>query len=200
MRSLLPYPALAVCLVLMWLLLTAFTPGQFVLAVLVAVGASHAMNALGEVSPKVHRWLAIPQLLGIVLYDIAISNVTVAKTLLFGRRSRQSGFVTIPLRLRNPSALAVLAIVLTSTPHGSMPLKRSSFRIVACSEAVRCADSPTVLAAPLDALDVVSAAPEVALTSAFFRSSTFLSMLLVSDSVCSDVDCEMVWEIVCAAI
>jgi len=116
MRSLLPYPALAVCLVLIWLLLTAFTPGQFVLAVLVAVGASHAMHALGEVSPKVRRWLAIPQLLGVVLYDIAISNVTVAKTLLFGRRSRQSGFVTIPLRLRNPSALAVLAIVLTSTP------------------------------------------------------------------------------------
>lgn len=116
MRRLVPYPLLAIGLALAWLLLSGFTRGQFVLAVLVSVSAAHALRALGEVSPRIHRWLAIPQFLGIVLYDIAISNITVAKTLLFGKRGRQPGFVTVPLKLTNPAALAILAIVVTSTP------------------------------------------------------------------------------------
>lgn len=117
MRRLLPYPLLAASLALMWLLLAGFTPGQFVLALVVAVMATHAFKALGEPSPKIRRWLAIPELIGIVLYDIARSNVAVAWILLSAsRRPRTSGFVTIPIRLRNPTGLAVLAIVLTSTP------------------------------------------------------------------------------------
>lgn len=116
MRKLLPYPALIVGLVLMWLLLTSFTRGQFVLAVLVSVGAAHALTALGEVSPSVRRWMAIPELLGIVFYDVAASNLSMARTLLSRRRDRRSGFVVVPVRLTNTSALAILAIVLTSTP------------------------------------------------------------------------------------
>lgn len=117
MRRLLPYPLLAANLALMWLLLAGFTRGQFVLAIMVAIGASHALKALGEVSPRIHRWLAIPELIGIVLYDIARSNIAVTYILLSGaRRERKSGFITVPIRLRNPTGLAVLAIVLTSTP------------------------------------------------------------------------------------
>jgi multicomponent K+:H+ antiporter subunit E len=115
-RRVVPYPLLTIGLALVWLLLSGFTRGQFVLAVLVSVSAAHALHALGEVSPNIHRWLAIPQFLGIVAHDVAISNITVATALLFDRRDRLSGFVTVPLRLKNPSALAILAIVLTSTP------------------------------------------------------------------------------------
>lgn len=116
MRRLVPYPLLAIGLALVWLLLSGFTRGQFVLAVLVSVSAVHALHALGEVSPKIHRWLAVPQLLGIVFYDVALSNIAVAGTLLSARRDRKPGFVTVPLRLKNPAALAILAIVVTSTP------------------------------------------------------------------------------------
>lgn len=116
MRRIVPYPVLAIALALVWLLLSGFTRGQFVLAVIVSLSAAHALHALGEVSPRIHRWLAIPQLLGIVLYDVAISNITVARALLFAKRDRQPGFVTMPIRLKNPSALAILAIVVTSTP------------------------------------------------------------------------------------
>lgn len=117
MRQLLPYPLLAASLAAMWLLLAGFTRGQFVLAVIVAIGATHAFKALGEPSLKIRRWLAIPELIGIVLYDTALSNAAVAWTLLSGsRRPRTSGFVTIPIQLRHPTGLAVLAIILTSTP------------------------------------------------------------------------------------
>lgn len=116
MRRIVPYPMLAVGLMLAWLLLSGFTRGQFALAILVSITAAHALHALGEVSPRIHRWLAIPQLLGIVFYDVGLSNIAVARTLLFPRRDRRPGFVTVPLRLKNPAALAILAIVVTSTP------------------------------------------------------------------------------------
>lgn len=117
MARLLPYPVLAVGLALMWLLLAGFTRGQFVLAVAVAVGASHGLRALGEASPHVRSARALVRLFGIVMYDILRSNIAVASIILSGkRRTRQSGFVSIPLRLRNPNGLAILAIVVTSTP------------------------------------------------------------------------------------
>lgn len=117
MRRWLPYPLLAVALALMWLLLSGFTPGQLVLAVIVSVGSTHALRTLGETSPRIGRWLAMPQLFGIVLYDIVRSNIAVARILLVGAgHPRTSNFVTVPLRLRHPSGLAILALIITSTP------------------------------------------------------------------------------------
>jgi multicomponent K+:H+ antiporter subunit E len=117
LTGLVPYPLLTASLALMWLLLSGFTAGQFILAAAFSVGASHALSALGEASPRIRRWTAIPELVNIVLVDIVRSNIAVAQLLLSGtRRPRNSGFIVVPLRTRNPSALAVLAIVLTSTP------------------------------------------------------------------------------------
>lgn len=116
MKSLIPFPLLALALALMWLLLAGFSWGQLVIAACVSIGATHALAALGEVSPAIRRWTAIPELFGIVLYDIVRSNIAVTGLILTNRRPRQSGFVAVPLRLRNPSALAILAIIVTSTP------------------------------------------------------------------------------------
>lgn len=128
MTRIVPYPLLAVGLILMWLLLGGFTPGHLVLGILVGIGCTHALAALGEKSLKVRRWLVIPQLFGIVLYDIVRSNIAVARIILSGNRSeRRSGFITIPLRVRHPSALAILSIILTSTP-GTAWLDYSSAR------------------------------------------------------------------------
>ena len=114
---LLPYPLLGLGLMLMWLLLAGFTLGQFVLSVAVAVLACQALKALGEKSPHIRRWLAIPELTGIVLYDIIRSNMAVSSLLLsIHERPRHSGFITVPIRLRHPSGLAILSIIITSTP------------------------------------------------------------------------------------
>ena len=128
MTRIIPYPLLAAGLILMWLLLGGFTPGHLVLAIVVGIGCTHALAALGEKSLKVRRWLVIPKLFGIVLYDIVRSNIAVARIILSGNsRERRSGFITIPLRVRHPSALAILSIILTSTP-GTAWLDYSSAR------------------------------------------------------------------------
>lgn len=128
MKRVFPYPLLAAGLALMWLLMTSFTPGNLVLAAIVATGSAHALRALGEASPRIRRWLAMPELFFIVLLDIVRSNIAVAGLILtISRNRRRSGFIVVPTRLRHPSALGILAVVLTSTP-GTAWLDYSSAR------------------------------------------------------------------------
>ncbi|MGB3500784.1 MAG: Na+/H+ antiporter subunit E [Mesorhizobium sp.] len=117
MARILPYPLLAIGLAIMWLMLSGVTRGQLVLAIGVGVGATHALKTLGEARPQINSLGALFRLLGIVIVDIVRSNVAVAKILLTGeKRERRSGFVKIHLRLTNPVGLAILSIVITSTP------------------------------------------------------------------------------------
>jgi multicomponent K+:H+ antiporter subunit E len=52
-----------------------------------------------------------------VLWDIILSNAAVARIVLgAGRREWSSGFVEIPLELRDQYGLAALACIITSTP------------------------------------------------------------------------------------
>ena len=117
MTRVLPYPLLAAALLLMWLLLSGFSVGQFVLGSLVAFGATWAMVPLEPSKPRIRRWSAIPKLAGMVLLDILRSNIAVASIILFGRKGgATSGFVDIPLKLRDPTGLAALACIITTTP------------------------------------------------------------------------------------
>ena len=113
----LPYPLLSASLVLMWLALNGFTLGHLLLGCIVSVFASWGMAALRPAKPRLPKWYLLPKLLGIVLYDIVRSNIAVASILVTGGMGkRKSGFVTVPLDLENPTALAVLAVLVTSTP------------------------------------------------------------------------------------
>lgn len=117
MNRVLPYPLLTAALLLTWLLLTSFSPGQFLLGAVIAVAASRAMAALQPSKPRLRGWQFIPRLAGIVALDILRSNIAVASIILGGRRrDRVAGFVAIPLDLRDKTGLAVLACIVTSTP------------------------------------------------------------------------------------
>lgn len=116
MRRVLPYPLMTAALALMWMLLNSFSLGQFLLGTAVAIAASRAMAALQPPKPRLRRWQLIPRLAALVTLDILRSNVAVAGIILRGRRDRVSGFVAIPLELRDRTGLAVLACIVTSTP------------------------------------------------------------------------------------
>lgn len=117
MKRWLPYPLLTALLLAMWLLLNGLSAGHVVLGLVVAIAASWAMATLQPAKPRLRRWGRIPRLAGIVLGDIVRSNIAVSSIIIQGRRrERTSGFVVIPLQLRDPMALAVLACIVTSTP------------------------------------------------------------------------------------
>jgi len=117
MSKILPYPLLAIFLIIMWLLLTNFSLGQFLLGTILAFIAVQGLAALHPAKPRLRRWDLLPKLIAIVLYDIVRSNIAVAKIILQGsKRERISGFMTIPLDLRDSTGLALLSIIITSTP------------------------------------------------------------------------------------
>ena len=83
---------------------------------LVAVLVSRAMLALKPEDTGFKSSLAVFRLAGLVSADIVRSNIAVARIVLFRRAERKSGFLHLPIDLRNPHALAVLAIIITATP------------------------------------------------------------------------------------
>lgn len=117
MRRLLPYPLLTASLLVMWVLLNDLTPGHVLLGAVIAISASNIMARLQPQKPRIRRWWSIPQLIAIVAADILRSNIAVARLILRQKHVRRvSGFVTIPLDLRDHTGLSVLACIVTSTP------------------------------------------------------------------------------------
>lgn len=118
MTKLVPHPLLSGGLVVMWLLLNHFSLGHLLLGAAVALVAGRAMAALEPVRPRIRRWDLVFLLFARVMADVLRSNLAVARLIVLGSRAgpRKSGFVAIDLEIRDPTALAVLAVILTSTP------------------------------------------------------------------------------------
>jgi multicomponent K+:H+ antiporter subunit E len=112
-------PVLVGTLLVMWLLLNqSLALGHIVLGLVLALAVAYASSVLRPVQPRIRRGYLALVLLANVLGDVVRSNISVAGIILGLVRNRhvQSGFVKIPLELRDPHALAVLAGIVTSTP------------------------------------------------------------------------------------
>lgn len=113
---------LIVTLVGIWLLLNGeLSVMSIAFGVLLALLLVLAIAQLRPVRPRLrHVHLAIP-LVAAVLVDIVLSNLGVARVVLGLTRNRQvrSGFIDIPLELSDPHGLAILAVIVTSTPGTS---------------------------------------------------------------------------------
>lgn len=116
MTRLLPYPLLSLSLLVMWLLLTGFSTGHFLVAAAVALIVSRTMLGLRPEKPRIRFGLAMVKLAAIVLADIVRSNIAVGRIVLFRPPQRRSGFIDLPIEMRSPYGLAVLAIIITATP------------------------------------------------------------------------------------
>lgn len=106
-------------LTVLWLALNqTFAPGHLVLGVLLALLLAWASATLRPLQARLVRIDLALALMGVVLVDVVRSNLHVAGIVLglSGRRRIVSGFLDIPLELRDPHGLAALAVILTSTP------------------------------------------------------------------------------------
>jgi len=104
-------------LLVLWLLLNGLSVGHILLGGTVALIGGWAFAALEPPKMRLRRPLAVLRLTAFVFADIVRSNVAVAR-LILGLEPRRwaSGFVDVPLELRNPYGLATLACIITSTP------------------------------------------------------------------------------------
>ncbi|MCZ7660001.1 MAG: Na+/H+ antiporter subunit E [Xanthobacteraceae bacterium] len=117
-RRLVPHPLLTATIVVVWcLLLNDFSVSNAVLGLLVGVLVPIATSVYWPQRASVRNPLAILEYGAIVAWDIVVSNVQVAYLVLFRRGdSLRSHFVTVPLDLKSPEAIATLAGTITMTP------------------------------------------------------------------------------------
>lgn len=108
----------ALLLPAIWVLLNGTpTPGQLVLGLLLTALALYASSQMRPLSPHPRRPLTAAILLLHVLIDIVRSNFAVAGVILGPAAKRQNAaFMQIPIDMRDPHGLAVLACIITATP------------------------------------------------------------------------------------
>lgn len=108
---------LALVLVLVWLLLVGeLSIAHLLLAALLAVLIPRFSERLRERRGMPGRPLVMARLMLVVLRDIVVSNLQVAR-LILGPESRiRPGFVWIPLDIHNVYGITALASIITMTP------------------------------------------------------------------------------------
>ncbi len=119
MRRWLPYPLLSLSIFIMWLLLNqSLAASHLVVAVVLALGGGLMVVPLEPPKARLRHPRAMVKLALLVLQDIVRSNIAVARIITDPRRlpGEVSGFVRIPLDMRDPYGLAVLAFIITATP------------------------------------------------------------------------------------
>ncbi len=117
MRRLVPAPLLSATLFVVWLLLAnTLDPAHLVLAAIIAVVVPWFTERLRPERPRPRKPLVIIRLGLIVLWDIVLSNIDVARRILGPESAITPSFVWVPLELTDPHAILSLAGIITMTP------------------------------------------------------------------------------------
>ena len=129
-----PSPMLSLALFVVWLLLNqSLDAATLLLAALLAIAVPLLTKSLRPARVKVRKPLLAVRLGGMVACDLVVSALTVARLLLTRPGSEMSPrFVRVPLAMRDPNALATLAMILCLTPGtawGEISLDRSTLLI-----------------------------------------------------------------------
>ncbi len=118
MRGLLPHPWLTIVLIFIWAMLNnSVSLGVIVVGAILGVLIPLFTAPYWPKQPKMKNFPMIVEYIFVVFWDIVVANVVVAWTILFMRnRDIHSNWVAIPLDLRTPEAITVLAGTITLTP------------------------------------------------------------------------------------
>lgn len=115
---LLPHPLLTLLLVAVWQMLVNYVSlGTLVFGLILGILIPLLTAPYWPDRPRLKNPAMIVEFILIVLWDIVVANVSVAKIILFKRNQDMSPtWVTVPLDLRSPEAITVLAGTITMTP------------------------------------------------------------------------------------
>jgi len=134
MKRWIPSPPLSLGLFVVWLLLNqSLDAATLLLAAILALAVPLLTQSLRPSTVRMRRPGLALRLSGLVLYDMVRSALTVARLLLTQRNADMKPcFVRVPLDVRDPNALAVLAMIVCLTPGtawGEVSFDRSSVLI-----------------------------------------------------------------------
>ena len=117
MKRWLPTPLVSLALLLLWLMLNqTLEPAHILLGALIAVAIPLMVAPLRPTPVRVSRPLTVIRLTVYSLIEILRSCFNVCTLILFGGDRLNTQFIRIPLDLKDPHGLAVLACIINSTP------------------------------------------------------------------------------------
>ena len=118
MSRVLPHPALTLTLAVVWVLLAKeLSAGSVLLGLLLGWLIPWITRPFWPDRPRLRRPLRIVEYVLVVLWDICIANVQVARVVLTVRDADlRPAFIAIPLELTAPEAITAFAATITLTP------------------------------------------------------------------------------------
>jgi multicomponent K+:H+ antiporter subunit E len=134
LRRWLPSPPLSLALFVVWLLLNqSLDAATLLLAAILAIAVPLLTRSLRPATARMRRPGVALRLCGAVAHDVVQSALAVGLLLLTRRLDRMAPrFVHVPLDVRDPNALAVLAMIICLTPGtawGEISFDRTSLLI-----------------------------------------------------------------------
>ena len=141
----LPHPLLTLGLTVTWVLLAnSFSVGAVLLGLILGVAIARLTASFWPDRPRFTAHGKFAAYVLLVLWDIVVANVQVARLILFVPLSRlHTRFVVIPLTLRSPEGITLFAGTITMTP-GTVSCDLSAD---GRSLLVHCLDAPDAVAA-----------------------------------------------------
>lgn len=117
-RRIFPHPYLTILLLLVWLMLVnKLAVGSVIFGLFLGIVIPQMTAVYWPDRARIRNIPAILAYVAIVVKDIVMANIEVAKIVLFKpNRALRPAWITIPLELRSPEAITVLAGTITLTP------------------------------------------------------------------------------------
>lgn len=116
-KRLLPHPALAGTLLVAWLLLMdSAAPGVILLGLMLALVISRWSAEFWPEQVSFRRPGLLLRFVPLVLWDILVANIVVAKLILGANRKLRPAFLVIPVDLESSHAITTFASIITLTP------------------------------------------------------------------------------------
>lgn len=112
-----PHPILSIILLLIWLMLNnTISAGHIVLGSILSMLIPWLTQRFWPEQVCLGRWSTILKFFFLVGYDIIISNISVAKLILGKNDALKPDFLEIPLEIKHPLGLSILASTISLTP------------------------------------------------------------------------------------
>lgn len=141
----LPHPALSLLLAASWLALShSLEPVHLLSAALIGLIVPRLLRPFLSVSTP-FNWTALFRLAGVVLWDIVVSNITVARLVLGPIDRMKPAWIPVPLATHHPRVNAWFATIITTTP-GTVSAVIDEERGLILVHALNCDDAGAMAA------------------------------------------------------
>ncbi len=117
LRKMFPHPVLTLVLWSVWLLLNnTLGAGHIILGLVLAILIPWLTSGFWPEKVRIEAPLTLLKFLCVVLWDILVANITVAKLILGRNKKLKPSFFYIDLDIKTPLGISVLANTISLTP------------------------------------------------------------------------------------